>query len=215
MAGRRLFICPRFSPFSFFTAQSLHERHFGSLTGSMRGGCKKLLPKAAFPIASRSLILGIETSCDDTGACVMSLQGEVLGEALSTQLSARYLELWIFIGENWDLIIGMAVLYPLLPWPGTRRKSRELWHWLWKKQKWDSNIWRQLQWPIGQDLKDLSLWGPIMQSRCNAQLCSMKWMNPRYLCMKHNLPMLPVHHMAAHALTARMERTDLKFPFLV
>ena len=33
--------------------------------------------------------------------------------------------------------------------------------------------------------------------------------------MKHNLPMLPVHHMAAHALTARMERTDLKFPFLV
>ena len=90
MAGRRLFICPRFS---FFIAQSPHERHFGSLTGSMRRGCKKLLPKAAFPIASRSLILGIETSCDDTGACVMSLQGEVLGEALSTQLSARYLEL--------------------------------------------------------------------------------------------------------------------------
>ena len=37
----------------------------------------------------------------------------------------------------------------------------------------------------------------------------------RYLCMKHNIPMLPVHHMAAHALTARMETTDLKFPFLV
>ena len=33
--------------------------------------------------------------------------------------------------------------------------------------------------------------------------------------MKHNIPMLPVHHMAAHALTARMETTDLKFPFLV
>ena len=37
----------------------------------------------------------------------------------------------------------------------------------------------------------------------------------RYLSMKHNIPMLPVHHMAAHALTARMETTDLKFPFLV
>ena len=37
----------------------------------------------------------------------------------------------------------------------------------------------------------------------------------RYLCMKHNILMLPVHHMAAHALTARMETTDLKFPFLV
>ena len=33
--------------------------------------------------------------------------------------------------------------------------------------------------------------------------------------MKHNLPMLPVHHMAAHALTARMDRADLEFPFLV
>jgi N6-L-threonylcarbamoyladenine synthase len=37
----------------------------------------------------------------------------------------------------------------------------------------------------------------------------------KYLCLKHNLPMLPVHHMAAHALTARLGRPDLAFPFLV
>ena len=37
----------------------------------------------------------------------------------------------------------------------------------------------------------------------------------RYLCMKHRLPLIPVHHMEAHALTARMERPHLAFPFLV
>ena len=40
-------------------------------------------------ILHRSLILGLETSCDDTGACVMDLSGKVLGESLSTQLSSR------------------------------------------------------------------------------------------------------------------------------
>ena len=91
-ASRRLLSCPRFSPFLF---AATHERQFSSITSSTRESCQKLLPRrpnSSFP--SRSLILGIETSCDDTGACVMSLEGEVLGEALSTQLSARYLEWW-------------------------------------------------------------------------------------------------------------------------
>jgi len=38
----------------------------------------------------RNLILGIETSCDDTGAAVIDLSGRLLGESLSTQLSTRY-----------------------------------------------------------------------------------------------------------------------------
>ena len=36
----------------------------------------------------------------------------------------------------------------------------------------------------------------------------------KYLCMKHQLPMIPVHHMEAHALTARLV-TPIQFPFLV
>ena len=31
------------------------------------------------------LVLGIETSCDDTGAAVVTSDGQVLGEALATQ----------------------------------------------------------------------------------------------------------------------------------
>jgi len=36
----------------------------------------------------------------------------------------------------------------------------------------------------------------------------------KYLCMKYQVPMVPVHHMEAHALTARMI-TPVMFPFLV
>ena len=99
VASRRLLSCPpRFSQFLFSATQ---ERQFSSIASStIRGGCQRLLPtRTSFSFPSRSLILGIETSCDDTGACVMSLEGEVLGEALSTQLSARYFVWWTHIGK--------------------------------------------------------------------------------------------------------------------
>lgn len=35
-----------------------------------------------------------------------------------------------------------------------------------------------------------------------------------YLCKKHNKPFIPIHHMEAHALTARMSQ-KIDFPFLV
>ena len=44
---------------------------------------------AALPYSSPSarpfLVLGIETSCDDTGAAVVSSNGEILGESLASQ----------------------------------------------------------------------------------------------------------------------------------
>jgi len=33
------------------------------------------------------LVLGIETSCDDTGAAVVNEKGEIIGEALHAQTS--------------------------------------------------------------------------------------------------------------------------------
>ncbi|RZF37878.1 hypothetical protein LSTR_LSTR016588 [Laodelphax striatellus] len=39
-----------------------------------------------FPTRHKScVILGIETSCDDTGCAVMNNKGEILGEALNSQ----------------------------------------------------------------------------------------------------------------------------------
>ena len=36
-------------------------------------------------ICSKTVILGIETSCDDTGCAVVDERGNILGEALSSQ----------------------------------------------------------------------------------------------------------------------------------
>lgn len=36
----------------------------------------------------------------------------------------------------------------------------------------------------------------------------------KHLARKHSKPLIPIHHMEAHALTARMENADLNFPFL-
>ena len=36
----------------------------------------------------------------------------------------------------------------------------------------------------------------------------------KYLCIKNQLPMIPIHHMEAHALTSRMEH-EVSFPYLV
>lgn len=36
----------------------------------------------------------------------------------------------------------------------------------------------------------------------------------KHLARKYGKPLIPVHHMEAHALTARMENADLNFPFL-
>uniref|UniRef100_A0A6P7GM43 N(6)-L-threonylcarbamoyladenine synthase n=1 Tax=Diabrotica virgifera virgifera TaxID=50390 RepID=A0A6P7GM43_DIAVI len=37
----------------------------------------------------------------------------------------------------------------------------------------------------------------------------------KHLCRKHNKPFMPIHHMEAHALTARMHDKSIEFPFLV
>lgn len=46
-------------------------------------------PKSALctTTTNRMLVLGIETSCDDTGAAVVNEKGEIIGEALHAQTS--------------------------------------------------------------------------------------------------------------------------------
>lgn len=36
----------------------------------------------------------------------------------------------------------------------------------------------------------------------------------KHLARKYSKPLIPIHHMEAHALTARLENSDLSFPFL-
>lgn len=36
----------------------------------------------------------------------------------------------------------------------------------------------------------------------------------KHLCRKYSKPLIPIHHMEAHALTVRLEHPELNFPFL-
>jgi hypothetical protein len=47
--------------------------------------CKQPSPFNQRHQRRRRLVLGIESSCDDTGAAVVTSDGEVLGEVLATQ----------------------------------------------------------------------------------------------------------------------------------
>lgn len=48
-----------------------------------------LAEAAAAASARPKLVLGIETSCDDTGAAVVTTDGRVLGEAIATQVEVH------------------------------------------------------------------------------------------------------------------------------
>ena len=37
----------------------------------------------------------------------------------------------------------------------------------------------------------------------------------KYLSVKHGIPLIPIHHMEAHAITARLTSDELHFPFMV
>jgi len=131
---------------------------------------------------TRSLILGLETSCDDTGACVMDMSGKVLGESLSTMLSSR--------------LGGVIPTFAMG----------------WHEEKVEGVV-KDCMTKAGVGMDNLSaiavtnrpgLKGPLIIGTDYA----------KYLCLKYKVPMIPVHHMEAHALTARMV-TPVRFPFLV
>jgi len=131
---------------------------------------------------TRSVILGIETSCDDTGAAVFDLQGKLLGEALSTQKSSRF-----------GGVIPTIAMYL-------------------HKEKIETVVSEALK-EANKSIEEVTaiavtnrpgLKGPLIIGTDYA----------KYLCLKYNKPMIPVHHMVAHALTVRMEE-DVKFPFMI
>jgi len=126
--------------------------------------------------------LGIETSCDDTGAAVIDLQGKLIGEAISTQKSARF----------GGVIPTIAMFL--------------------HKEKIEHVVTEALH-QANKSIEEVTviavtnrpgLKGPLIIGTDYA----------KYLCKKYNKPMIPVHHMVAHALTVRLEN-EVNFPFMV
>lgn len=142
-------------------------------------------------VPRRNFILGIETSCDDSGVAIISEDGRLLGEAIATQKTTRY----------GGVIPSFAMGFHAEALPRTTRDAL--------KQAANGE-------PVSLDrLRDVGVeliavtTRPGMGGSLDTGLRFAQ-----YLAMKNRLPIIPVHHMEAHALTARMVQ-QIQFPFMV
>ena len=183
-------------PFSRgFAAGGVSERRarIDGLTGRATGfGSGPLSPDRLGPdgrtvaVDADTLILGIETSCDDTGAAVVTGDGRVLGEAKTSQ----------------DAIHA--------PWGGVVPNLAQEAH----KAAIDDVVATALRNAgVGASRLDAVAVtvGPGLSMCLRVGVVAAQ-----DVCAAHNIPIVPVHHMEAHGLVARLAGgTDLvRFPFL-
>eukprot|EP01112_Ceratiomyxa_fruticulosa_P019792 TRINITY_DN6565_c0_g1_i1.p1 TRINITY_DN6565_c0_g1~~TRINITY_DN6565_c0_g1_i1.p1 ORF type:complete len:457 (-),score=75.64 TRINITY_DN6565_c0_g1_i1:414-1784(-) len=149
----------------------LHSRKFSSGVESLK---------------KEAIILGIETSCDDTGIGIVSSERRILGESVLSQ---------------WETHRPFNGVVPHLA-QGEHNKNI------------DEAISRAVKQTGITDLNKLDgvavTVGPGM-----APCLSVGVRKARDLARKHNLPLIPVNHLEGHILLARFSNPELRFPFLV
>ncbi|XP_059621588.1 probable tRNA N6-adenosine threonylcarbamoyltransferase, mitochondrial [Phlebotomus argentipes] len=128
-------------------------------------------------------ILGIETSCDDTGAAVVDGEGRVLGEALHSQQSVH---------------TKYGGIIPPLAQDMHRENIEE--------------VVKKAVKLSGMEVRDVD--AIAVTNRPGLPLSLLVGLRyAKHLARSHGKPLIPIHHMEAHALTARMtSRVD--FPYL-
>lgn len=131
------------------------------------------------------LVLGIETSCDDTGAAVVSTDGRILGEALSSQ--ADLLSQWGGVVPNLAQSEHFKAIDRVVAEALANARVQE------------------------SDLSAVAVTiGPGLS------LCLRVGVRKaRDIARAHRLPLVPIHHMEAHALVARLTEEAVNFPFVV
>ncbi|KAF5297707.1 hypothetical protein FQA39_LY12038 [Lamprigera yunnana] len=138
-----------------------------------------------FYSSNKTLILGIESSCDDTGCAIVDNEGYILGEALNSQHLIHL--------RNGGIIPPIA--------RDLHRTNIE-------------NVVDEAVKAANVAIDDIEAIAVTVKPGLPLSLMvGMKY--GKYLCRKHTKPFIPIHHMEAHALTARMHDRNLEFPFLV
>ncbi|GBG72034.1 hypothetical protein CBR_g10969 [Chara braunii] len=133
------------------------------------------------------LVLGIETSCDETGAAVVSVDGRILGEALASQAELH------------------------AQWGGVVPKLAQGAH----EDAIDSVVQCALTTEGGGRIDPSDLAAIAVTIGPGLSLClKVGIRKARALAREHNLPVIPIHHMEAHGLVARLCEWELHFPFL-
>eukprot|EP00339_Tiarina_fusa_P009737 CAMPEP_0117007360 /NCGR_PEP_ID=MMETSP0472-20121206/7265_1 /TAXON_ID=693140 ORGANISM="Tiarina fusus, Strain LIS" /NCGR_SAMPLE_ID=MMETSP0472 /ASSEMBLY_ACC=CAM_ASM_000603 /LENGTH=451 /DNA_ID=CAMNT_0004709101 /DNA_START=214 /DNA_END=1569 /DNA_ORIENTATION=- len=135
-------------------------------------------------ISTPFTVLGIESSCDDTGAAIVRSDGVILGEALASQAE---------IHEEWGGIV-----------PGLAKNAHE--------ENIDRIVDTALA-KANMSLSEVDAIGVTVGPGLEICLrvgCN----KARELALEHNKPFVGIHHLEAHVLMARLEQPDLEFPFL-
>ncbi|EOX96249.1 Glycoprotease 1 isoform 1 [Theobroma cacao] len=159
---------PRLSSLNSFTT------HFSTSRSSVS-------PK---PFHDDLVVLGIETSCDDTAAAIVRGNGEILSQVVSSQadLLARYGGVAPKMAEEAHSQVIDQVVQEALDKSGL----------------------------TGRDLSAVAVTiGPGL-SLC----LRVGVQKARRVAGSFNLPIISVHHMEAHALVARLIEKELQFPFM-
>lgn len=129
-------------------------------------------------------ILGIETSCDDTGCAIINSKGELLSESLHSQHLQHLRNGGIIPDIAQDL--HRTYIEPIVS--ETLRKGQ-------------------------LSMENISAIAVTLKPGLPLSLAvGMKY--AKHLARQHQKPIIPIHHMQAHALVARMHQ-DISFPFLV
>ncbi|KAH6779763.1 glycoprotease 1 [Perilla frutescens var. hirtella] len=176
---QKLHLHPRLSrpavPFLYHTTD-FFPAHYSS--------CPKARTTEASGQDEELVVLGIETSCDDTAAAVVRSNGEILSQVVSSQadLLVRYGGVAPKMAEEaHSLVIDQVVQEAL-----DKAKVTE------------------------EDLSAVAVTiGPGL-SLC----LRVGVRKARKLAGAYALPIIGVHHMEAHALIARLVQSELQFPFM-
>ncbi|XP_037294918.1 probable tRNA N6-adenosine threonylcarbamoyltransferase, mitochondrial [Manduca sexta] len=133
---------------------------------------------------TKPIVLGIETSCDDTGCAIVDGTGNILGEALFSQNA---------------LHVRCGGINPLV--------AHEL-----HRDNID-NVVNEALGNAGLKIKDVDAIAVTTKPGLLISLqVGVKY--AKYLAKQYNKPLIPIHHMEAHALIPRMCK-DIPFPFIV
>ncbi|XP_023023838.1 threonyl-carbamoyl synthesis 4 [Leptinotarsa decemlineata] len=133
----------------------------------------------------RAIILGIETSCDDTGCAIINTDGKILGEALNSQHLVH---------------LNHGGIIPTIA-QGLHRRNIE-------------NVVNEAMSAANLAFEDIDAIATTVKPGLPLSLLiGMKY--GKHLCRKYKKPFIPIHHMEAHALTARLYDKTIEFPFLV
>ncbi|XP_021904340.1 probable tRNA N6-adenosine threonylcarbamoyltransferase, mitochondrial [Carica papaya] len=181
---RHQLIIPIWSPFSSYSS---YFPSFRSLFAHFSTSRQSIFPQSYNKITVRNedlVVLGIETSCDDTAAAVVRGNGEILSQVVSSQedLLNRYGGVAPKMAEEAHSQVIDKVVQEALD--EAKLNEKEL---------------SAIAVTIGPGLS--------LCLRVGVQ-------KARKIAGSFNLPVVGVHHMEAHALVVRLMKPELQFPFV-